>query len=191
MMVDRILRRPPGRRTTPLPGPALLTTLLVLGPLVVACGRGGPVPAAPPESPMVPLATGAELYYDDRGGIPEETREVVRDPQDWRAYWERATSPRSDPPPLPSLDFDEYMVLVVGAGRMSPGDRIEVDSAGVRTERTTEDEEEVFVVVVRTIEGCGTIQGDAYPLQIVRVPRYDGRVAFEVRDEQEECQQDA
>ena len=164
--------------------------LVTLGALVAltACrSGGGPPPPEEPEAPMVPLASGAELYYDDSGGVTQEVREVVRDPEGLREIWEQATEPRSEPPPVPDVDFEESMVLVVGAGRMSPGDRIQVDSAGVRTERTTEDEEEIFEVIVRTVEACVDVSGEAFPLHVVRVPRFDGRVSFTERSDEEEC----
>lgn len=165
---------------------AALAGVFLLGNLA-ACGGGEAPDPVQPVNPMVPLAPGAQLFYDDRGGIPDSIRIVVRDDAAWQAEWARATSQRGDPPPLPTVDFDEYMVLVVAAGRMSPGDRIQVDSAGVRTERTTELEEEVFEVIVRTVEGCARIPADVYPLTIVRVPLFEGRVSFVERVDQTEC----
>lgn len=162
-----------------------LAGVFLLGNLA-GCGGGSSVPVQP-VNPMVPLAPLAQLFYDDRGGIPDSVRVVVRDEEAWQAEWNRATSQRNDPPPLPTVDFDEYMVLVAAAGRMSPGDRIQVDSAGVRMERTTELEEEVFEVVVRTVEGCAQIPADVYPLTIVRVPRFEGRVSFVERVDQTQC----
>lgn len=163
--------------------------VLLAGGLLWGCGGGSPGPEAlGPQNPMVPLASDAQLYYDDRGGIPDSVRTVVRDQAEWEEAWERATSRLGDPPPAPPIDFEEHMVLVVGAGRMSPGDRIQVDSAGVRTERTTEQEEEVFEVVVRTVEGCGGIRADIFPLTIVRIPVFEGRVSFVERQEQAECE---
>lgn len=170
--------------------PGVPVAVVALLALAAACGRGAPPP--PPEpvapvNPMVPLAAGAQLFYDDRGGIPDSVRIVVRDQDAWREQWGRATSQRADPPPLPQVDFEQHMVLVVGAGRKSPGDRIQVDSAGVRTERTTELEEDVFEIIVRTVEGCARIPADVYPLTIVRVPRFEGRVSFVERVERAQC----
>ncbi|TVP60919.1 MAG: hypothetical protein EA351_00120 [Gemmatimonadales bacterium] len=163
--------------------PAAILAILLLG-----CGGGGEPPAPPaPENPMLPLPSSAVLYYDDRGGITESTLVVVRSEGDWIEEWDRATSRRAEPPPRPEIDFETHMVLVAAAGRMSPGDRIQVDSAGVRTERTTEDEEEVFEVIVRTVEGCGGMVADIHPLTIVRLPRFAGRVSFVERTAQAEC----
>ena len=68
------------------------------------------------------------------------------------------------------------MIIVVGAGRMSPGDQIRVDSIGVRTE-------DYYVVVVKITEECQPFPADVYPLEIVRVARDDRPVVFEVKRE--------
>jgi len=169
----------------PLPATLLAAAFLLTGCSLI--GGSGPEPQAPGGSPLAPLPDDAQLFYDDRGGIPDSVRIVVRDPGTWRAQWDRATSERSDSPPLPAVDFERHMVLVVAAGRKSPGDRIQVDSAGVRTERTTEDEHEVFEVVVRTVESCTSIRSDIYPLTIVRVPRFEGPVSFQERVDRTGC----
>lgn len=136
---------------------------------------------------MLPLASDAQLYYDDRGGITDSTRIVVRNEDEWADGWERATSRRTEAPPRPEIDFDRHMVLVVAAGRMRPGDGVQVDSAGIRTERTTEDESDVFEVIVRTERGCGVLQTDIHPITIVRLPRFEGRVSFVERVEARDC----
>jgi hypothetical protein len=76
---------------------------------------------------------------------------------------------------MPTVDFGRDMVLVVGAGRMSPGDQIRVDSAGVRRG--------FFVAVVRTIVECRPFPAEAFPLEIVKVPRSDRQATFEERRE--------
>jgi len=87
------------------------------------------------------------------------------------------------------VDFGSHMVVVAGAGRMTPEDRIRVDSVGVReVTDAVGDEEEVLLVVVRTSEGCSRFNVDAYPLEIVRVPRFDGDVRFlERRESESDC----
>jgi hypothetical protein len=170
---------------------ALLPLSAIMLVILGACGGGsGPEPPAPPENPMLPLAANAQLYYDDRGGITDSVRTVVLDDEGWAEEWEQATARRAEPPPRPEVDFERYMVLIAAAGRMDPGDRIQVDSAGVRTERTTEDEEEVFEVIIRTVRGCGTLRADIHPLTIVRLPRFDGRVGFVERSEAATCSED-
>ena len=138
--------------------------------LVAACHRG-----TPGMEVLTPVLSTARVYYDDGPAFRDSVRMVVRDGAAWRAVWTQATSTQPAPPPLPAIDFDRDMVLVVGAGRMTPGDQIHVDSAGVR--------QDFFVAVVRTIVQCRPFPAEAYPLEIVRVTRSDKTATFVERRE--------
>ncbi len=138
--------------------------------LVAACHRG----AAGMEM-LTPVLSTARVYYDDGPAFRDSVRMVVRDGAAWRTVWAQATSAQPAPPPLPAVDFEREMVLVVGAGKMTPGDQIHVDSAGVRRD--------FFVAVVRTIVQCRPFPADAYPLEIVRVTRSDKTATFVERRE--------
>lgn len=187
----------PSAGSSPLLRSILLWGLLVLGVLLLAACRGSaPVPVPPPlpepePDPLAPLSQAARLYYDNSGGIADSVRIVIRDEAGWTDLWSRATSRQSSPPNRPTVDFEDQMVVAVGAGRMTPQDRIQVDSAGFYTERTVDGEEaEYFVVVVRTFEGCRLLDSDAFPLEIVRVPRFDGPIRWEERRQrQTDCPQ--
>jgi len=163
---------------------ALLLLLLVL--LGGGCRRGGgasPPPAIAP-TPVAPIAPSEVIFYDNGGGVRDSVRLVVRDPDEFRTLWERATSTQLSPPPLPSVDFSRQMVLVIGAGRMTPEDQIQVDSVGVRDEATPDGgRQRVLEAVVRTIRGCQQFNSDAYPVVFVRVERFDGTVRFTERRE--------
>ena len=138
--------------------------------LVAACHRG----AAGMEV-LTPVLSTARVYYDDGPAFRDSVRMVVRDGAAWRTVWAQATSAQPAPPPLPAVDFEREMVLVVGAGKMTPGDQIHVDSAGVRRD--------FFVAVVRTIVQCRPFPADAYPVEIVRVTRSDKPATFVERRE--------
>jgi hypothetical protein len=98
---------------------------------------------------------------------------VVRDPATWGAVWRTANENQASVPPIPAVDFDTHMVLVVGAGRMRPGDQIRVDSLGVRGN--------AFVAVVRITEECQPFPADVYPLEIVKAPRDTRELIFDIR----------
>jgi len=126
--------------------------------LVSVCPRGG-------IRPLTPVVSEARVYYDDSPAFRDSVRLIVRDQTAWQTQWRRATSLQATPPPLPAIDFDREMAVLVGAGRMSPGDQIHVDSAGVQGD--------YFVVWVRTIVQCRRFSGDVCPLEIVRVVQSD------------------
>jgi hypothetical protein len=129
----------------------------------------------------------AVIYDDDSGGMRDSVRVVVRDPAAFQGLWRSATRGQPSPPPLPSIDFAREMVVAVGAGRLTPDDRIRVDSVSLRPEaggsaRTS------LVVMVRTTEGCVRFPSAAWPVQLVRVRRHDGPVVFvERRVRAENC----
>jgi len=150
--------------------------LLTLGALllVVACVRRT-------ADRVSPVLSSERVYYDDGPAFRDSVRIVVRDHETWRSVWAQATSTQPSPPALPEVHFDRDMVLVVGAGRMTPGDQIRVDSAGARGQ--------FFVAVVRTIVECRPFAAAGYPLEIVRVPRSDKPVTWlERRERAAHCQ---
>jgi hypothetical protein len=76
---------------------------------------------------------------------------------------------------MPGIDFTQEMLLVVAAGRMSPGDQIRVDSVGVRNDQ--------YIAIVRTTVECEPFPADAYPMEIVRVRRDERPVGWVERRE--------
>jgi hypothetical protein len=144
-------------------------SLLLCGlTLLAACHRGG-------IQPLTPVPSDQRVYYNDGPAIKDSVRAIVRDTEMWRTLWTRATSTQPAPPPLPAVDFDHEMIVVVGAGRMTPGDQIHVDSTGVQGE--------YFVVWARTIQACRRFTAEAFPLEIVRVKRSDKAGRFYVTRE--------
>lgn len=165
-----------GRRTTGATGLAKRWTWAAFAVAIAAagCGRGRAAPAA-----LQPLPEMARLYYDNGGGIQDSVRQAVRDAATFSALWQRATSGQTTPPALPTVDFRREMVLVAGAGRMTPDDQIHVDSVGVRKlANATGKLQDVLTAWVTVTEGCRRFRSDAYPVEIVRVSRYEGPVRF-------------
>ena len=139
---------------------------------VLACHRG-------PQglAPVLPIS---RVYYDDGPAFRDSIRMVVEDSVTWKRVWTQATSTQPSPPPRPEVDFDSEILLVVGAGRMAPGDQIRVDSVGVRGG--------FFIAVVRITTECRPLAADVYPLEIVRARRTGKQVAFaERRDKGANC----
>lgn len=193
--LSRVLRSTrPGR-------PGRLGLAFLAAGLSGACGLFGgggpeaPTPAATPgpalqENTLGPVAADSRLYSDNTGGYTDSARIVIRDAEGWVGAWDRATSTQANPLSRPTVDFGRSMVLVVAAGRMTPEDQIRVDSVGVRSVRTESGAlEDVFEVVVRTVEGCGRLQVEAFPFEIVRTRRFEGEVRFiERRSNTEGCE---
>lgn len=175
--------------TRPTQRVARLTVLLVAVVLSVAgCGRGGGPQGAAARGPVwSPVPTTARLYYDNSGGIRDSLRIVVRDDATLRAVWSQATSSQSSPPPPPAIDFARDMLILVAAGRKTAEEQIRVDSVTIQRVASDGGREAMFAIV-RLDEGCQRFNIDAYPLEIVRVTRFDGPVEFvERRQRPQDC----
>lgn len=176
-----------GARTQAL---ALTVTLIAaLGLALAGCGRGGggggagggalavPAPPAPPASER--WSEPQRLYYDNGGGIPDSARIVVRDEGALAERWRQATSRQATPPAVPAVDFERDVVVLVAAGRMTTEDQIRLDSAVVvqAPDEAGALRPELHLFV-RTTRGCGRFNVDAWPLEIVRLRRFDGPIRF-------------
>lgn len=150
-----------------------------LAGLFIACGGGSAPPPAP--APLEPVSSTERKYRDPDGGIADEVRRVIRDPAELETVWAQATSRQMEPPPPPVVNFDREMVVVAAAGQRDPGDHIRIDSVGVRSfvDDESGDREEIFFVYVGTILGCDPFAGNAYPVDIVVVRRWNGEIRFE------------
>lgn len=154
-----------------------MLSLLLL--LTAGCGRGQTAAPAQPE-PMAPFPSPVRLYYDNSGGIADSVRVVVKDAAEFQRVWQQATARQSSPPGAPAIDFASEMVVLVGAGRMTPEDRIAVDSVGVtRPMNAAGRMEETLTIFVRTTLACERFDIAAYPLEILRLRRFDGPVRFQ------------
>ena len=129
---------------------------------------------------MRPVEPDDRIYYDDATGFRDSVRLTITDPETWRSTWLKATQAQATPPELPAIDFQRYMLLLVSAGSLKPGDEIHVDSVGLQSGRP--------VAVVRTTVDCRPFPGTAYPLEIVRMRRSDSALTFlERRGKTEDC----
>jgi hypothetical protein len=150
-----------------------------------------PVAPAPPPPEPVPTPIRAEdrLYYDENGGFTDSLRTVIKDQDRYRQVWDGATRDRANPVPLRTVDFGSHMVVLVSSGASRLGDEIHVDSLIIRRVTTSPGtEEDVLFLTVRTVSGCGEFDVTAYPLEIVRVQRFEGRVEFSEKQVQKSCQ---
>ena len=167
---------PPPPRPAPPPPPAPAPP----PPAPVARKPAPPPKPAPPADEMRPVGTDDRVYYDDATAFRDSVRLIITEPDTWKSTWLRATQAQATAPALPDVDFRRYMLLLVSAGRLKPGDEIHVDSVGLQRGRP--------VAVVRTTVDCHPFPGDAYPLEIVRMKRSDSTVSFlERRGKSEDC----
>ena len=166
-------RRRSGHPSIPTAGRLIL--LLALA----GCGRGGSQGPQPTPTIWERVRPDQVLYTDNSGGIRDSMLVVVRTPDSLRTVINRAASMHTAPPELAPIDFSSHMVLLAAMGRNTPNDRVWIDSIGFARELTIDRRlEDVFKIAVRLIEACRRGGIDAFPLQIVRVPRSDATVKW-------------
>ena len=144
---------------------------------IAACGGGDPPPSAP--APVVssrraqPVASADRLYVDDRAEM-DEGRVVITNLDEFRPWWDRVTASAGDPPPLPNVDFQTHMVLLVSAGPSNAGDQVRVDSVGFEIQPLPSGgSRTISFAVVTTTPDCDPFPGASYPTEVVRMPRAD------------------
>ena len=145
------------------------------GIAVLSACHHAKVPEAPIAKPepvfeMKPLDPSFKLYTDNVLGFADSARIIVRDTIVMRETWNQATKGQPTPLPMPIIDFNKELVVVAAGGRLKPGDVVSVDSIGTRGAAT--------VVVVRTSIACQPFPSDAFPFEIVKIPRLNGPIHF-------------
>lgn len=163
-----------GSRRMGVPGRRARWFLLVGFLAVEACGGGSPPPPAPVVSSRraAPVSDADRLYRDDRAEL-EYQRVVITNVDELQLWWDRATSAGgASRPPVPDVDFQSQMVLLVSSGPSNAGDQIRVDSIGFEIQPSpTGGSTTVSFAVVSTIPDCNPFPGTAYPMEMVRMPR--------------------
>lgn len=158
----------------------ILTTFAV-GSLACGSAPGTPSEADVPITVTRLRPEPASFTYSS--GLKEPRRIVVRDQAAWRDIWTSIWRGHSPEPPLPEIDFGREMVVVAALGeRPTGGYSIFIDSASEGPAGVT-----IRIRSVSPGAGCVTTQALTQPVDIARLPRRDGALAFVERVETQEC----
>jgi PrcB C-terminal len=140
---------------------------------IAACSGGAPTPGAEVAQPIVIHIDSTAVVLASGQGLGDPTRAVIRDSTAWTAFWTQAHALVEPAPPAPAVSFADSMLLVAALGtRSSGGYTVSIDSvARGATLRA-------FVTTVTPGPDCVTTMAINWPVQVVRVPRFDGSVEF-------------
>lgn len=120
-----------------------------------------------------------ELARGNNSGVRAERMSVIRDADALARVWSEAGE-RGD---TPTVDFEASMVVAVFMGeRRTGGHRVRVESV-------RQSGEQLIVSVNMEAPGpnCMTTQALTQPYQIVRLPRLEGEVAFQIEQVEVDC----
>jgi hypothetical protein len=104
-----------------------------------------------------------------RSGVRESLQVVIRNQDEWNAFWKRHSAIETNPPPAPSIDFNREIVVGIFLGEKSTGGyEMEI----VRAERR---DSLLYFYYREKIPSPGAIvtQALTQPFHLVRVPKYD------------------
>lgn len=157
-------------------------TLLLLPLLFVACDKNSPTS---PVDSSVPFVTVAKASYS---GFSTPVRETVRGTEEWVTVWQTLYAGRGPlvgpMPPLPEIDFDREMVVLVAAGTRRNGCfAIDVTRARLKGNGAVEFE------VTETVPGptCVCTFALTQPVHVVKLARLPGPETFVERRAESRC----
>lgn len=121
--------------------------------------------------------------YTLASGIDEPGQFVIRNAVDWAALWQRIHSRRRPAPPLPEVDFDREMMVVVAAGQHRTG------GYSIRINRASREAAKIIIVVHEEAPGPDCIVAGAITsaVDIARLPVTPEPVEFRVESVIRDC----
>jgi len=106
--------------------------------------------------------------------IQEKTFQAIRDAGTWDSVWTRIAAGKIPPPEQPAVSFEDSMLILVASGSRGVMNRsVRVQKIVARGDALT-----VFVEICEPPEGAIVLPAFSQPYQVVRLPRFDGEVAF-------------
>ena len=121
--------------------------------------------------------------YAGYSGLKEPARLVIRDAEAWASLWATVHEGMWPQPALPTIDFGTEMVVAAALGtRPTGGYAIRIAEATQTAAGLT-----VSVEAWSPGEECGVTAAITAPVDLVRLPRAEGPVAFEESSAVFEC----
>lgn len=135
------------------------------------------------ELPIARFHERTQGYFRFNSGMPNELMAAIRRAEDWRAQWRLASAHFGSPPPEPEVDFEKDMLLIAAMGPRGSG------GYSVDIERVVERSDELIAHVRFTSPGerCGAIAVITSPADIVRLPKSEKTIRWEVKRVTRDC----
>lgn len=147
--------------------------VLVFALLLAACSSPNAPDAAQQPLTVTRLRQGA-VSFSYNSGVTDSQRLVIRDQATWQQTWDAIHRFMFPAPALPQVDFAREMVIVAALGQKPTGGySIFIDGATETANGVT-----VNVRAVSPGNGCAVTLALTQPVDIARVTRREGNVAF-------------
>ena len=125
-------------------------------------------------SPLVTAVQVVQEWRDDQSGVRESEELVIRNESDWRDLWDRVHRSVEPPPTMPTVDFEQHMVVAVFLGEKEQG------GYGVEISRLTPKAGGLQAQIEETAPepDMMTIQALTQPYHMVVISKVEGTVDF-------------
>ncbi|MEA5445163.1 protease complex subunit PrcB family protein [Gammaproteobacteria bacterium AB-CW1] len=120
-----------------------------------------------------------ELARGTQSRVSSESMTVIRDAEAFEGIWRQAGQ-RGEPP---AVDFEQFMVIAAFMGERRTGGY----TVRVRSAERNEEGLKVRVRMEAPGRNCMVTQAFTQPFHLVRLPRVEGAVDFEVNQETVDC----
>ncbi|GAB4258993.1 MAG: hypothetical protein Kow0079_16190 [Vicingaceae bacterium] len=127
--------------------------------------------------PFIEIASGLNSKFD------KETAKIITNETEFEKVWKIANGNLMNPDPMPEVDFENKILIVVAAGeKNSGGYYIQVESiADVRTHLMVNIEE------TAPGKGCAVTEAITYPYQIIELDKPNKTIRFNTTEKIVDC----
>ena len=118
------------------------------------------------------------------GGFTTKHNEVITSNEEFRKVWDRALLNMMDKDPLPEIDFENKMIILVAMGQQtSGGHKIEV--VGVQN---ATDGVGITILEFKPGKKCITTDALAFPFQLIEIAKSEKQVTFITKEQFSTCE---
>lgn len=153
-------------------------------PLLMACTQqsgGAEPPTAPADAPPAEVAFTTLVQQSNPGQTGETVRDAARDEGAWAALWAKLREGSALPGEPPAVDFRSEMVIAAAMETQGCVSKVTIRRI-VREGNTLT----VDLLEAPPAPNCTCVTSER-PIHVVRLPRVDGPVRFEVERGQTSC----
>lgn len=126
-----------------------------------------------------------EITQGDNGGFMSKKNSIINTPEEFDEVWNEAFSNFMNKPPLPKINFETKLVLLIAMGEKTNG------GYSIQVASVTENENDVTVIIQETIPGptCMTTSAMTYPFQLIEIPATSKKIIFNTIEKIYSCEE--
>lgn len=127
----------------------------------------------------------SELTKNDNSGYMEKKNLIIASTEAYDEAWNELFSNFMKKPPVPAINFETSMVILVTMGEKTNG------GYSIHVKSITENEKDVVVLIEERIpaKNCMTTSVIVYPAQLIELPATDKEIIFTTEENIYSCEE--